>query len=432
MKKMDDRKKAGSKSKKVNDLRKRAEKKIPVSMENVGDISDMKVQKLVHELQVHQIELEMQNEALQKAQMELTESHRKYADLYDFAPVGYFTLDNKGHIIETNVTGADLLGSKKRSLIGQPFHRFIVTEYFSIFQSHLQKAVELRNIRICKLKLVKRDGGSFDALIETMAVINGEGRLDHYRSSIIDISDMAQVEMALKKRTVELEVANKELESFSYSVSHDLRAPLRAIDGYARIILKKQGDEFDEDTLRKFNEIRLNAQKMGQLVDDLLAFSRLGRTHMSMSKIGMDQLVREVWKELQTVNPDRNMELTSNGIAPGYGDRALIKQVYVNLISNAVKFTRNRNAAHIEAGGYTDGNEYVFYVKDNGVGFDMTYYSKLFGVFQRLHSDYDFEGTGVGLALVQRIIHMHGGRVWAEGKVNEGATFYFTLPHNGD
>jgi light-regulated signal transduction histidine kinase (bacteriophytochrome) len=194
------------------------------------------------------------------------------------------------------------------------------------------------------------------------------------------------------------------------------------------MILKKQGDKFDVDTMRKFNEIRSSAQMMGRLIDDLLSFSRLGRKHMSMSKIDMDQLVREVWKELQAVTPDRNMILTVNSIPPGYGDRMLIKQVYSNLLENAVKFTKYQDAAHIEAGGYTDENEDVYYVRDNGVGFDMAYYDKLFGVFQRLHSADDFEGTGVGLATVQRIIHRHGGRVWAEGKLDEEAVFYFTLP----
>jgi len=171
---------------------------------------------------------------------------------------------------------------------------------------------------------------------------------------------------------------------------------------------------------------------MGQLIDDLLTFSRLGRKQMTMSNIDMDQLVKDVWKELQAINPGRDMELTLNGVLPGYGDQTLIKQVYFNLLSNAVKFTKHRDVAHIVACGYTDGNEDVYYVKDNGVGFDMAYYDKLFGVFQRLHNIDDFEGTGVGLATVQRIIQRHGGRVWAEGKVSEGATFYFTLPHNGD
>jgi PAS domain S-box-containing protein len=243
-----------------------------------------------------------------------------------------------------------------------------------------------------------------------------------------DITERKQSERTLEERTAQLEEANKELESFSYSVSHDLRAPLRAVDGYARMILRKQGDKFDEDTMRKFNEIRSSAQMMGRLIDDLLSFSRLGRKHMSIAKMNMDDLVREVWKEVQAINSDRNMMLTVNSIPPGYGDRMLIKQVYSNLLSNAVKFTKYRSPALIEVGGYEDGDDKVYYVRDNGVGFDMAYYDKLFGVFQRLHSPDDFEGTGVGLATVQRIIHRHGGRVWAEGTLDEGAAFYFTLP----
>jgi light-regulated signal transduction histidine kinase (bacteriophytochrome) len=236
--------------------------------------------------------------------------------------------------------------------------------------------------------------------------------------------------MELESLNIKLEAANKELESFSYSVSHDLRAPLRAIDGYARMILKKQGDKFDEDTLRKFNDIRLNAQKMGQLIDDLLAFSRLSRKDMSTSKLNMVDLIRDVWKELNNINPERKMNLIVNSTPLGCGDAALVKQVYHNLLSNAVKFTKVRDEARIEVGGDVNVNGSVYYyVKDNGVGFEMAYYDKLFGVFQRLHNIDDFEGTGVGLATVKRIINRHGGRVWAEGKVNEGATFYFTLPN---
>jgi PAS domain S-box-containing protein len=254
----------------------------------------------------------------------------------------------------------------------------------------------------------------------------------HIIFTFFDITERKKMEQALAEYTVRLEEANKELESFSYSVSHDLRAPLRAVDGYTRSILKKQGDKFDEDTTRKFNEIRSNTKMMGQLIDDLLAFSRLSRKDMSMSELNMVDLIRDVWKELNNINPYRTMHLIVNSTPRGYGDAALVKQVYHNLLSNAVKFTRLRDDAHIEVGGYNDGNEDVFYVKDNGVGFDMKYYDKLFGVFQRLHNDPDFEGTGVGLATVQRIIHRQGGRVWAEGKVNEGATFYFTLPHIGN
>ena len=172
----------------------------------------------------------------------------------------------------------------------------------------------------------------------------------------------------------------------------------------------------------------MNAQRMGQLIDDLLDFSRLGRKQMSLTKIDMEQMVRDLWKELEAANPDRTVTLSVNGVTAGYGDRALIRQVLFNLLANAFKLRQPRAEAAIEVGGAIHGHEIVYYVKDNGVGFDMPYYDKLFGVFQRLHAVEDFEGTGVGLATVQRIIHRHGGRVWAESKVDRGATFYFSLP----
>jgi two-component system sensor kinase len=242
-----------------------------------------------------------------------------------------------------------------------------------------------------------------------------------------EIRERKEVEKLIELRTTLLEMTNKELESFTYSVSHDLRAPLRAIDGYTRMILRDQRDKFNDDAKRKFDLIRSNTQMMGKLIDDLLSFSRLGRLEINMSKLDMEGLVNDIWMELQIINPDRKIDFKIKEIQPCRGDRTLIKQVYSNLLSNAVKYTKLKDKAYIESGGYREGDENIFYIKDNGVGFDMKYYDKLFGVFQRLHSADDYEGTGVGLAIVQRIIHRHGGRVWAQGKVEEGTTFYFTL-----
>jgi PAS domain S-box-containing protein len=242
-----------------------------------------------------------------------------------------------------------------------------------------------------------------------------------------EIKERKEIEKLIELRTRLLEMTNKELESFSYSVSHDLRAPLRAIDGYARMILRDQRDKFSDDAKRKFDLIRSNTQMMGKLIDDLLSFSRLGRLEINMSKLDMEGLVNDIWMELQIINLDRIIDFRIENIPPGRGDRTLVKLVYSNLLSNAVKYTKFKDKAYVETGGYTEGNENIYYIKDNGVGFDMKYYDKLFGVFQRLHSADDYEGTGVGLAIVQRIIHRHGGRVWAKGKVEDGATFYFTL-----
>ncbi len=246
--------------------------------------------------------------------------------------------------------------------------------------------------------------------------------------TIQDITERKKMERDLQQHAEQLEYANQELESFSYSVSHDLRAPLRAIDGYARMILRKQGAHFDEDTRKKFAGIRDNARMMGQLIEDLLAFSRLGRAPLSTSDLDVEALVAEVWGDLQVVNPGRRIDFKVADLPAGKADRALLKQVFVNILSNAVKFTKGREKAFVEVGGHRNEKEIVYFVKDNGVGFDMTYHNKMFGVFQRLHSSEDYEGTGIGLALVQRIIHRHGGRIWAEGKVDGGATFHFTLP----
>jgi len=243
-----------------------------------------------------------------------------------------------------------------------------------------------------------------------------------------EITERKEVEKLIELRTRLLEVTNKELESFSYSVSHDLRAPLRAIDGYTRMILRDQIDKLTDDAKRKFDLIRSNTQIMGKLIDDLLTLSRLGRLELNMSTLDMESLVNDIWMELQIINPDRKINLKIKNIPPGWGDRTLIKQVYSNLLSNAVKYTKFIDQAYVETGGCTEDGENIYYVKDNGVGFDMEYYDKLYGVFQRLHSADDYEGTGVGLAIVQRIIHRHSGRVWANGKIDKGATFYFMLP----
>jgi PAS domain S-box-containing protein len=239
-----------------------------------------------------------------------------------------------------------------------------------------------------------------------------------------------ELEQRVKRRTAQLEAANRELESFSYSVSHDLRAPLRAIDGFSLILLKDHADRLDAEGRRLLDIIRTNTRNMAQLIDDLLAFSRLGRREVKVADLDMETLVQDVVQELQETLSDRTVQWDLKPLSPTRADRALLRQVWVNLLGNALKFTRPQGAAVIEVGCRRTDNEDVYYVKDNGVGFDMQYAPRLFGVFQRLHRHEEFEGTGVGLALVQRIVQRHGGRIWAEGRVNGGATFYFALPRS--
>jgi len=242
----------------------------------------------------------------------------------------------------------------------------------------------------------------------------------------------ARLEQRVIERTAQLESANKELEAFSYSVSHDLRAPLRAIDGFSRILMEDYSEKLDEDGNRVLETVRQNAQHMGQLIDDLLAFSRLGRKAVERSPIDMTDLARSALEDLSASDSASPSHVKITNIPPAQGDRMLLRQVFINLLSNAAKYSRLKDQPAVEIGGNTENGDNIYYVKDNGAGFDMKYADKLFGVFQRLHGPEEFEGTGVGLAIVQRIINRHGGKVWAEGKVNEGATFYFTLPGKDD
>jgi light-regulated signal transduction histidine kinase (bacteriophytochrome) len=240
----------------------------------------------------------------------------------------------------------------------------------------------------------------------------------------------AELEQRVADRTAQLAAANKELEAFSYSVSHDLRAPLRAIDGFARILMDDHAHHLSDEGRRVLGIIRSEATRMGRLIDDLLAFSKMSRQPMLLADVDIEALARDVFDASAAQTGGRFVRLYLQALPGARCDSAMIRQVLVNLISNAIKFTGTREAARIDIEGRIHGNETIYCVRDNGVGFDMRYAGKLFGVFQRLHSDAEFEGSGVGLALVERIIQRHGGRVWAEGHIDEGAAFHFALPGN--
>jgi len=243
-----------------------------------------------------------------------------------------------------------------------------------------------------------------------------------------DITERKRTETALQKAKLELEAANKELEAFSYSVSHDLRSPLRTIDGFSQALLEDYGDQLPAEGQNHLMRVRAATQRMGQLIDDLLNLSKVTRASMKLVPVDLSQLVRGIVAELQRIQPERsvNFKITSN--LKARGDPGLLQAVLENLLNNAWKFTSKREQAEIEFGSKYENDETVYFIRDNGAGFDMTYAGKLFGAFQRLHAMAEFTGTGIGLATVQRIIHRHGGRIWAEGAVDQGATFFFTLP----
>jgi light-regulated signal transduction histidine kinase (bacteriophytochrome) len=304
----------------------------------------------------------------------------------------------------------------------------------------LQKGTSLINHQDV---FVRKDGTCFDVAYSAMPIRAGEeiaGLVVVFR----DVTEEKKAEQALRDRDRALTMANdeltqqksgladanKELQSFSYSVSHDLRAPLRTIDAYIRIVEEDHGAHLNSEARRCLGIVRKAAGQAGELIDDLLEFSRLGRIGMDFRPTKMAEIAREVADELSVTHDGRTVDLTIGDLPLCQGDWRLLRLVWTNLLANAFKFTRHRSVAQIEVGWLPDDRQAdasVYFVRDNGVGFDMKYVHKLFGVFQRLHLKEEFEGTGVGLAIVQRIVQRHGGRVWAEGKVDGGATFFFSL-----
>ena len=275
--------------------------------------------------------------------------------------------------------------------------------------------------------------------MRAVPMIEQDGSVAEWIGAVQDVDDRrvleqslrtlnAELEQRVADRTSQLQDANKELESFSYSVSHDLRAPIRAIGGFCVLLTQDHEEQLDAEARRKLGVIKSEATRMGALIDDLLAFSRLGRKALQTTALDMRELATKAYGQLSRDHGDRKVEFRLGSLPTAVGDRSLFEQVWVNLLSNAVKFSSKKETATIEVGAISEEREHVYFVRDNGAGFDPRYGKNLFGVFQRLHGNDEFPGTGVGLALVHRIVTRHGGRIWADSKLGEGATFHFTVP----
>lgn len=360
------------------------------------------------------------------------ESEERFRSLHN-ASFGGIAIHDKGIILECNLGLAEMTGYSVDELTGGMNGLMLIAEksrglVLHNVESGYEKPYEAVGLR--------KNGDEYPLRLEARNVQykGRQARTVEFR----DITDIKQAQEALiklnaeleshvRQRTAQLEASNREMEAFSYSVSHDLRAPLRAIQGFGNMLSHDHSGQLDAEGRRLLGVISNQTKRMGKLIDDLLSFSRLGRQTMEAANIDLAEIARHVYAELTAGITDRVIHFECEKTLPVLGDPSMLQVVFTNFLSNAIKFTLPRNPAIIEVGSVYRDKQIIYCVKDNGVGFDMKYADKLFGVFQRLHSIQEFEGTGIGLSMVHRIIQHHGGRVWAESKVNQGATFYFTL-----
>jgi PAS domain S-box-containing protein len=367
-----------------------------------------------------------------------TRLESRYRELFENASEIVYTTDLEGRITSFNQAAELATGYTRAEAMGRNLADFIAPDQVRQLKPFAPVEGNGQGKPVHELEFLAKDGRRVPVEVDTQLLMEN-GRAVGAQGIARNIAERKRAEKAIhemnaslerrvSERTAELAAANQELEAFSYSISHDLRAPLRAINGFTEILLRDHSAQLEHKGRHYLHNVAASGRKMGQLVDDLLAFSRLNRHALSKEPLDLNQLAREVAQDLRRLEPSHEVALQMKPLPSARGDRALVQQVLYNLLSNAWKFTSKTQNPAIEIGAEQNGKETIYYVNDNGAGFDMRYVDKLFGVFQRLHRDDEFPGTGVGLAIVQRIINRHGGRVWAESRPKEGATFYFTLP----
>ena len=422
-------KEAQDKSEELSDLRRRAEAMLRDEGAEARDLSPDEVRHVLHELRTHQIELEIQNEELRETQAGLLESRDRYLDLYDFAPVGYVTVSEKGLIVEANLTFAEMAGVERLGLIRKALSGFILNEDQDIYYRHRRGVLEAKERGSCELRLLRAGGETFWAKMECVIAEGPAGGVQ-LRYAIGDIHECKRAEEELRSALAELSRSNEDLESFAYTASHDLKAPLITIMGFLGML--EQDAEKGNAEQMKSDIVRIGdaARKMARLLDDLLELSRIGRTGGNREEAPMGELAREAVELLNGQIEERRVRVEIGPDLPVVrGERSRLVHLLTNLLGNAVKYMGDQAEPRVEVGARRDRDETVCYVRDNGMGIDPRHKDRIFGLFHQLDNESD--GTGTGLAIAKRIVETHGGRIWVESEVGEGSTFCFTLPAKG-
>jgi len=384
-------------------------------------------EELVHELQARQVELERQNEELKKAQLALIASAEKYMDLYDFAPVGYFTFTSEGLIVDVNLTGAAFLGVERQQLINGSFERFVVPRDLDRWDRHIASVFQRREMQSCDLLLKRQDGSTVHARLDSVGLdlpsekAGVSGRIPVARAAVSDITERKGMEQELQEK-------NAELEHFIYTISHDLKSPLVTVKTFLGYLEQDLQGSDTERIKKDMLYMHTAADKMGQMLNELLEMSRIGRIANPPVRVPFRELVEEALNMVAGPIADRGVKVQlSDAPITLLGDRPRLVEIWLNLVENAVKFMGDQASAQIEIGVERRGGDWVFFVRDNGMGIDPRHHLRVFSLFEKIDSK--SEGAGLGLALVKRILELYRGTIWLESKgLSQGTCFLFTLP----
>jgi chemotaxis family two-component system sensor kinase Cph1 len=417
-------------------MRRKAEE---ISRNRSYTIDDLSKDELIEELRIHQIELELQNEELLESQIKLANSQNKYFDLYNFAPVGYLTLDKNGLILDVNLAGASLLGNERSNLINMAFIRCIVREYQYDFHHIINEVLEFGMRNSIELQLKKLNNESFYAYLEIINTQDTNGDLLESRITITNIDELKNKEKELKdyqdtleekvkERTEELAKSNSELANFAYIASHDLREPLRMITSFLQLLERRYKDQLDQDANDFIGYAVDGAKHLNEMITDLRDYSKLTSKEPVIIPVKLEKVLEYALINLIIPTEEHKAVITYDPLPTVNGDEKLLVMLFQNLIGNGIKYN-DKKSPKIHISALKENNQYVISVKDNGIGIKPEYLERIFTIFQRLHGADEYNGTGIGLAIAQKIVHQHHGEIWAESEPGKGTTFYFSIPN---